>query len=723
MSTKRFKQILPTSKFAIAPEEDTYTSVSVDGDMREIPEVETNENVLSDEVFTKERADGTTYRISAQLDMVALVNDPYIGFNGLPTSAPYQSLTNPEETCRSNSDISASNYGENDIYPLLNNKNEYNNWYTKVLYPESYMPNNTQIGFSKLIGEGPRKIYRQDGLPIVGVRFVIIDEVMYPCFITETDVQLEPNDYVYINPIYFNTMVGNTIFEGVKWAKEASGFQRVITTTLNPLDLDITIDGFLPASTKLFVIDYPMVNPNKPNTSSFTNLTPDEQDFLNNLSDFRFIGSYKRVIGVSKNDIDDTTTTPSTNVDSVDQDGTSNVNGQYTKISVANAHGLAKGFYIEMSYTGSTLVNNDFTGIFRIDSIVDDNTFIIDANRNVVGNNTSIEYKAVDAIASDYMIRVFKELSSIEDYVIDRTAFAENIYKDGTFLINFLKDIDTDGLTDYLDRPLSELFVGVVKRAGSKGYEWTNVVSHFSHIMRGIEGNTDSGLGDPGSSPIPGVKPVISEGGTSKSAVVTEPLEYVYNYPTKAVVYPSGRVPEKYGSDSLTEYYGDIVEYNRGELTERVISDVYHRFNTTYREKGYIGDCDGYEGAYEGLYYKPFHRYPIKKWADGVEAATPPAAQPNDPFSAYTEAIQFEGVPTYAEEVQGLKIWRDLLGPGNFDSVGGFDYPFLNGSHYLYENIKIYLRRQTPGRSGFDLRVIQPDFIPGITTYIPNESC
>ena len=123
------------------------------------------------------------------------------------------------------------------------------------------------------------------------------------------------------------------------------------------------------------------------------------------------------------------------------------------------------------------------------------------------------------------------------------------------------------------------------------------------------------------------------------------------------------------------------------------------------------------------MYYKPFHRYQIKKWADAVEAATPPAAQPDDPFSAYTEAIQFEGVPTYAEEVQGLKIWRDLLGPGNFDSVGGLDYPFLNGGHYLYNNIKIYLRRQTPGRSGFDLRVIQPNFIPGITTYTPDESC
>ena len=45
------------------------------------------------------------------------------------------------------------------------------------------------------------------------------------------------------------------------------------------------------------------------------------------------------------------------------------------------------------------------------------------------------------------------------------------------------------------------------------------------------------------------------------------------------------------------------------------------------------------------------------------------------------------------------------------------------GKYYLYNNIKIYLRRQTPARSGFDLRFIQPNFIPGITTYTPDESC
>ena len=741
MSTKRFKQILPTSKFALSTEEDTYTSVSVDGDMREIPEVETDENVLSDEVFANEREKGTKYRISAQLDMTVLVNDPYIGFNGLPkTGVPYQSLSNPTETCTFYDGMSSANYGENDIYPLLNNKNDKNNWFTKVLYPESYMPNDTQIGFSKQIYSGCT-INRQDGLPIIGVRFVELDDQMYPCLITETDVQLQPDDYVYIDLKYLYNSAG-AVSQSMTFpflVEYLIGFRRVVTTTLNPLDLGITLDGYLPADSKLFVIDSPLTNVNKVSPTFINSLPLYRRNPLQNLNDFRVSGSYKRVIGVSKNDISPNGYGVSNSYVAVDRDNTLNAtNGQYTRITVTNPHGLSAGFYIasriktiqnNVTPGSQDHLNHYLTGIFRVDSVVDEYTFIIDANRtNPLISKTDIEFKVVDAIASDYMIRVFKELSTTDDYVIDRTAFAENIYKDGTFLLNFIKDIETEGLTDYLGRPLSELFVGVIKRAGRSGYDWTNVVSHFSHIMRGIEGNVDTGLGNPGSSPIPGVMPVISDGynaSVNKSSETTSPLEFKYNFPTKAVVYPSGRssLLSEYGSDTLSEYYGDIVEYNRGELSERVISDVYHRFNTQYREVGYLDSCDGYGGAYEGLYYKPFHRYQIKKWADAVEAATPPAAQPDDPFSAYTEAIQFEGVPTYAEEVQGLKIWRDLLGPGNFDSVGGLDYPFLNGGHYLYNNIKIYLRRQTPGRSGFDLRVIQPNFIPGITTYTPDESC
>ena len=82
MSTKRFKQILPESKFALSPESDTFSSVLLDGDMRGIPEVETGENILVEDVFDEERAQSGLYRISAQLDMLVLIDDPYIKYDG-----------------------------------------------------------------------------------------------------------------------------------------------------------------------------------------------------------------------------------------------------------------------------------------------------------------------------------------------------------------------------------------------------------------------------------------------------------------------------------------------------------------------------------------------------------------------------------------------------------------------------------------------------------------
>ena len=64
------------------------------------------------------------------------------------------------------------------------------------------------------------------------------------------------------------------------------------------------------------------------------------------------------------------------------------------------------------------------------------NTFNLSSGKRLL-------YRAVDAIASDYKVRMFKELTTVDDYIIDRTAFATNIYADGTFLINTIKDVNT----------------------------------------------------------------------------------------------------------------------------------------------------------------------------------------------------------------------------------------------------------------------------------------
>ena len=783
MSTKRFKQILPAAKFALSPEEDTYSSVALDGDMREIPEVETGENILVEEVFEDEREASTIYRISAQLNILVLLADPYIDYQGAEQAGSNKGeLRNTTHLCIGTDDPTdpingSSDYTIGDMYPQLNNINEENNWFIKVLYPESYLPNDTQISFSQNIQSGAT-IYVQDGLPILGVNFVEINTTIYPCFITETDVQLENNDMVYID--------GKYIYHpdsGVKGILQAfvnnylGGFRRVIYTDLNATELDIKVNGMRPADIKLFIIDTPIINANQPTQPSILSQFPPQlKALLLSLPSMDFNGSYKRVIGVSKTDIDavdgDYMTSSST-LSSVDKDGSPNSMGQYTKVTTSSPHGLGKGFYIESRklkiWTGlswypaisSDFINHDFTGIFRIDSIPFDTTtnkyseteFILDANSSVPGMTaTYIQFKGVDAIASEYKIRMFKELTGIKDYILDRTAFADSIYSNPSFLINVIKDVDVRDLTDYLDRPLSELFVGVIKRAGSKPYDWSRVVSHYSHIVRGIEGYLISPgftVGDPGFSPIPGVMPLIYSETTNVDLQAFEttipPLEYTYsltnNYPSDRVkasdiqVDANGEVTSAtyhYGTDTTTDgrYLGDLVEYNRGELTERVISDIYHRFNTTWRSFGYYNKhkspstiCWAYGSSYEGLFYKPFHKYPIRKWASAVEAATPPASQLNDPFSAYTQGIQFEGVPTYAEEVQGLRIWRDLLDPGISDDEGVIDNPFLNGAHYLYDNIRITLRRQTPGRSSFSRWNKEADWDSSNTTYTPNDPC
>jgi hypothetical protein len=53
------------------------------------------------------------------------------------------------------------------------------------------------------------------------------------------------------------------------------------------------------------------------------------------------------------------------------------------------------------------------------------------------------------------------------------------------------------------------------------------------------------------------------------------------------------------------------------------------------------------------------------------------------------------GIPNYAfySENLGLFRWRDIYGYGYIDSSGnGVNYPYLNKSHYPFENInfKIY---------------------------------
>jgi hypothetical protein len=84
----------------------------------------------------------------------------------------------------------------------------------------------------------------------------------------------------------------------------------------------------------------------------------------------------------------------------------------------------------------------------------------------------------------------------------------------------------------------------------------------------------------------------------------------------------------------------------------------------------------------EGYYYKAHHLIKIRD------------------FSSYIEQGDEKtyGIPEYAVTLNdGKYYWRDYLDIGTNDIKNDFvNYPFLNNSHYIYQNYCFEVKRQDP---------------------------
>ena len=142
------------------------------------------------------------------------------------------------------------------------------------------------------------------------------------------------------------------------------------------------------------------------------------------------------------------------------------------------------------------------------------------------------------------------------------------------------------------------------------------------------------------------------------------------------------------------DFYGDVAEYNRFEVKETILADVYYRFNTVNRETpsnlNYVVTSEP-SNVYktislgprqEGYYYKAHHQIKIKNFSPFIEQG--------DDLT--------ENIPSYAENLgDGRYLWRDLLDVGINQTPDTFlDYPFLNGCHYRYQDYCFSIKRQDP---------------------------
>lgn len=328
------------------------------------------------------------------------------------------------------------------------------------------------------------------------------------------------------------------------------------------------------------------------------------------------------------------------------------VNGRNaTFVETPINHGLLDGDQVIIRPFNSTTPEK----IFNVLAVVGETGFWIDYYDNFVpitfistsrNSNNPLRFKRIfQGIESQYLPRVFRTLTEINEYQLYRpTGFGSNMFHDPLNLYHFNIDIDTSPYRDYLNRPLTELYLTKIK--------YTNP----NKIIADMEDWT-----------------ILTVGLLTNTANENYDIRAIYGGSPNRPSPPPPKIIN-FVTPNDNDFFGDIVDYNVGDLTERVIAVPYYRFNSVNREDNSYG---------EGYYYKAHDKIQLLEFSSQVEQENLILPDVN--------------VPDYAVTVNGIKQWRDLLTPGFIDAAGnGVNYPFLNGCTYIFTEHDMCLYRQNP---------------------------
>lgn len=198
-----------------------------------------------------------------------------------------------------------------------------------------------------------------------------------------------------------------------------------------------------------------------------------------------------------------------------------------------------------------------------------------------------------------YYLRKFKKIKALgEDGEkreprsdINKIAFAQNIYGDDVSQILFTDDIDIEGLLDYNGRPITEIFLTVIKRnSGHKDWYEKGVTSgstiEFSHCFGKVTSGVD--LGGIEDEPKDYNVHCLHNIDWAKSKDLAAPKEEKAIENTEFIWGEAVENMPKVLEDDITIdddiFCGDIVEFDPYNYLETVVCNVCHRFNTAQRE-------------------------------------------------------------------------------------------------------------------------------------------
>ena len=290
--------------------------------------------------------------------------------------------------------------------------------------------------------------------------------------------------------------------------------------------------------------------------------------------------------------------------------------------------------------------------------------------------------KVVDDIQSEYYFRIFRKLPNLkfatdpinddkvdngevfEQYVAENAttdgimdkfdsewynlAFANTIYGDKITQLTYTDSLDIKCLKDNLGRPLTSVYATIVKK--NCGYEkWYSPAPQYDNVD--FFGGDDVEYSHCFGKVTSGVECLVYD---DDDDVVREKKKILSDVTLITNINDSSKELEKYifKNDSIDgirddEFFGDVVEFNPTEYTEKVLGDVNFRFNTAQREayeiantgaywmhvneitaddydlSGFVvtGDegVDSYKNAIirpEGYYYKAHYEMPVREFGE-----------------------------------------------------------------------------------------------------------
>lgn len=426
--------------------------------------------------------------------------------------------------------------------------------------------------------------------------------------------------------------------------------------------------------------------------------------------------------------------------------------------------------------------------------------------------NDKLEFRFRRVVGNEdckYYLRKFKKLKKRDgsdySYTLNKLAFSKNVYGDSIGEIIYDNIIDVSDNRNNLGMPLSEIFISVFKTNygheqwyGGESNSGDTSLIETSHCF----GKITSGFDMP-----------------SDKNCIDYNIHNLHNIPTgdtaSWVPIPGSPLEDDITIKDRDEYYGDLVEFHEGMLTERVLEDVYYRFNTAQREtlNESFGDLicheivrDDYDVSEEngsgftvtaktmsdidienrevaanlnpeGYYYKPHYRIQLKEYLPDVYWGTDTLMgingmsdisnsgdtgvtkykiecdrtyymsiydkiylveinNPNNIVYGYITASSgttyeicfnkdvdtgkiiedVDGINTLSKafrlfkvnplrpnnayllpDASGIYEWREFKGFNDMDFNDTlYNRPFTNSTHYLHENINLYLKRQDP---------------------------